>query len=254
MPPEYKIITGRQNPDLIKKANARIGAEWPEFMLHDPAADLLDDCYKKLPEFQFVLIQSENTPPLAIGNSIPLLWEGKIDDLPDEGWNWAIGRGIEDYNNNRKANILCALQIVVFSENRSKKLSGQVVSAMKRIGLEAGLNGMIAPVRPSRKAEFPRMSIEEYIARTDSKGRPFDPWLRVHFRLGARIIKPCHRAMLITGTVAEWTEWTGLSFDKSGFYDIPGALVPVEINIEKDTGVYIEPNVWMHHPSREKQS
>jgi len=220
-------------------------------MLHDPAADLLDDCYTKIPDFQFVLTHAEEALPVAIGNSIPLFWEEKIENLPDEGWDWAIRKGIEDYENDLTPNLLCALQIVVFSENRGKRLSRRAVSAMKKIGLEAGLNGMIAPVRPSRKAEFPRMPIEEYISRTDSEDRPFDPWLRVHHRLGARIIQPCHRAMLITGTVSEWTAWTGMSFNKSGLYDIPGALVPVEINIEKDTGIYVEPNVWMHHPAEE---
>jgi hypothetical protein len=28
---------------------------------------------------------------------------------------------------------------------------------------------------------------------------------------------------------------------------VPGALEPVEMDVEADTGVYVEPNVWMHH-------
>ena len=189
---------------------------------------------------------------MAIANSIPLVWEGRPEDLPDEGWDWALRRGIDNFREGNRPNILCALQIVVFSEHRGQQLSGGVVKAMKRIGREAGLKGMIAPVRPNRKAEFPLESMETYITRTGPDGLPFDPWLRVHCRLGASIIKPCPKAMYISGTVAEWTAWTGRVFEKTGHYEIPGALVPVKIDIEKDTGVYVEPNVWVYHPPEEK--
>ena len=30
---------------------------------------------------------------------------------------------------------------------------------------------------------------------------------------------------------------------------VPGALVPVEIDREREEGLYVEPNVWMVHPA-----
>ena len=33
-----------------------------------------------------------------------------------------------------------------------------------------------------------------------------------------------------------------------GSYVVDGALVPVEIDRERDRGSYREPNVWMRHP------
>lgn len=48
--------------------------------------------------------------------------------------------------------------------------------------------------------------------------------------------------------VAEWAAWTGLEFPGSGSFVIPGALVPVAINLERDQGDYVEPNQWMLHP------
>jgi hypothetical protein len=50
------------------------------------------------------------------------------------------------------------------------------------------------------------------------------------------------------GTVAEVEEWCGLAFPESGTYVVEGALAPVEIDRERDHGVYREPNVWMRHP------
>jgi hypothetical protein len=38
-----------------------------------------------------------------------------------------------------------------------------------------------------------------------------------------------------------------MKFPQSGQYHIPGALNPMQMDIEKDEGVYIEPNVWMVH-------
>jgi hypothetical protein len=53
--------------------------------------------------------------------------------------------------------------------------------------------------------------------------------------------------MTIPGTIAQWEAWTGMRFFESGEYIIPGALEPVQIEIEKDLGTYIEPNVWVLH-------
>ncbi len=53
--------------------------------------------------------------------------------------------------------------------------------------------------------------------------------------------------MTIRGSSAEWQSRTGLKFPKSGQYYVPGALIPVEMDLEKDQAVYAEPNVWMVH-------
>jgi len=243
----FRTITAAEDSDLVARAAKRIGGEWPEFMLHDPVAVHFDDCYDKLPDYQFVIVAADDSEPLAIGNSIPLVWTDGLENLPDTGWDWAMTEGIELNRSRRPANKLCALQIVVFGENRGRGLSRIAVEAMKKIGRERGLEGLMAPVRPSRKCEYPLTPIDRYIRWTDSDNRPFDPWLRVHYNLGARIIKPCPNAMTIAGTIAEWEKWTELRFPESGEYIVPGALVPVKIDIASDTGTYIEPNVWMYH-------
>ena len=57
----------------------------------------------------------------------------------------------------------------------------------------------------------------------------------------------CEESMNITGTVKEWKEWSGLEFPQSGKNIIQNALVPVDIDLEKNIGIYIEPNVWIIH-------
>ena len=245
---DLKVVTCAEDPEFVMATQKRIGAEWPEFMLHDPIAQLLFDCYELLPEYQFIMVDTKTNEAVSLGNSIPLSFEGAPEELPDKGWDWAISKGIEDVKQGHKPHIQCALQIVVFGDNRGRGISSRAVRAMKEIGRNHGLDGMVAPVRPSRKSDHPDVSIDEYITWKRDDGFPFDPWLRVHAKLGARIVKPCPLAMTIKGTVAEWAEWTGLEFPESGDYVIPGALLRVKIDLEHDTGTYLEPNVWMHHP------
>jgi len=53
--------------------------------------------------------------------------------------------------------------------------------------------------------------------------------------------------MVIAGTLAEWSEWTGMVFEHSGAVIVPGALSPVHVSLEQDCAVYVEPNLWLHH-------
>ena len=89
--------------------------------------------------------------------------------------------------------------------------------------------------------------MEDYIQWKDRNGLPFDSWLRVHVKAGGTIVKVCSKAMYIPGTVDEWKEWTELDFPGSGSYIVPGALNSILINIEKNEGIYTEPNVWILH-------
>jgi hypothetical protein len=71
--------------------------------------------------------------------------------------------------------------------------------------------------------------------------------LRVHVRAGGRIVKVCPASMAIPGSLAQWRSWTGLPFDRSGPVEVPGALTPVQVSVEHDHAVYVEPNVWVRH-------
>lgn len=246
----YDIVTGADRPDLmnlISEAGVTARA-WPEFMLHDPVAELFPRLYGELPRYQFAFMEKGTDNIIAMGNSIPLTWDQDPQLLPDTGWDWAMQTGMSDHDEGKTPVILSAIQIVIVKEYLGQGLSLKAVEAMKEIGRAEGLKAMVAPVRPNMKSSYPLTPIDDYIKWTNDDGLPFDPWMRVHARSGARVIKACHHAMRITGTVADWEQWTRMKFPQSGKYIIPGALLPVEFDIEADLGTYIEPNVWMIHP------
>ena len=248
---QYDIITSEGRPDFTEQTSILTSAAWPEFMLHDPVSALFTDLYEKLGKYQFALVEKTTGEWIAMGNSIPLAFDGNPADLPDTGWDWALQKGVHDHDTGRKPTILCAIQVVTSPAFKSKGMSIEAVRVMKSIGVEHGLKEMIAPVRPSLKSQYPLTPIDDYINWNNTDGLPFDPWMRVHARLGAKVIKPCPLAMRISGTIAEWESWTEMRFPQSGKYIIPGALRPVDFDIEADRGVYVEPNVWMHHQPNE---
>ena len=122
-----------------------------------------------------------------------------------------------------------------------------MVGAMRDIAAAHGFGNLVAPLRPTWKERYPLTPIDRYAAWTGEDGLPFDPWIRLHVRLGAEILRPEPRSLLITGTVAACEEWTETAFPESGTYVFRQGLAPLEINRERDRGAYWEPNVWVRH-------
>jgi hypothetical protein len=85
------------------------------------------------------------------------------------------------------------------------------------------------------------------VARRREDGLPYDSWVRTHVRAGTQIVKVAPRSMVIAGTIAEWSRWTGLGFTASGPAIVPGALSPIHVSLEQDHAVYVEPNLWVRH-------
>jgi hypothetical protein len=69
--------------------------------------------------------------------------------------------------------------------------------------------------------------------------------MRVHIRLGARILRPEPQSMEFEAPVSDWERWTGTRFHHDGAYIFPGGLAPLAV--VGRVGHYWEPNVWMLH-------
>jgi hypothetical protein len=214
---------------------------FPEYNNH---GDVLNRYWGGLTEeradFQFHLVDGDEI--VARARSIPVRWDGTVDDLP-AGIDGAIARGFDE----KGANALCALLISVPRTQRGKRRSAQALAAMLEIARANGLGALIAPVRPSWKERYPLTPIERYADWRRDDGLLFDPWMRVHERAGGKVLRPEPHSLRITGTVAEWEEWTEMAFPESGEYVFPAGLTTVEIDREQDAGRYWEPNVWMLH-------
>jgi len=246
---QYKTKDFKKYPHLTNPSIELCNNAWPEFMLHDTMVDKYwSGLFDRFMEFQFVMTGDGDDNILTAGNCVPINWDGPPEELPQGGIDWILPTAIdESLDPKHDGKNLFAIQIVVNPEMKGRHLSGEAVKSMIEIGRLAGCKSLYAPVRPNKKHEYPLIPMDEYVGWKDDDGLPFDPWMRVHARLGAETVSVCHKSMHIPGTISQWESWTGMKFPSSGQYIIPGALVPVQMDIEKDLGLYIEPNVWMRH-------
>jgi GNAT superfamily N-acetyltransferase len=218
--------------------------QWPTFMLESPvAARLFNPLIDRYPELQLIMSDPEHGP-IAKVHAVPIAWDGP-DALPDAGWDAAMEHAMLLTEETPAISLLEAQIDPAFS---GRGLSRDLLQAAKQYLIGLGYQHLVLPLRPSQKSEEPWTPIGEYVARTRPDGLPEDGWLRVHARLGGRIVKVCPLSMIIPGTSEQWRSWTGLPFDRSGRIEVGGALVPVHADIEQDQIVYVEPNVWVYHP------
>jgi GNAT superfamily N-acetyltransferase len=244
--PGESIVTFAQQPELRNIVRAVQDGAWPEFIAHDPIWERHQALlYEAAPDYQFVVIDEDGTP-LAQANCIPFEWDEEPAHLPD-GIDGVLPAAASMLDAGRSPTAASALQIVVRREVRGRGLSARCIAAMARIVNDHGLTSLVPPVRPTLKHRYPLTPLDRYTRWRRPDGQLFDPWLRVHERAGAASIGVCSGSMTITGSIAEWEAWTGMVFPESARYVVPGALVPVDVDVEKDIGVYVEPNFWMHH-------
>jgi GNAT superfamily N-acetyltransferase len=241
----FEAFTLEKRPDLIEEVERLSGGAWPTFLLHGDMthwARLYDD----FAGYQILLCEPGGRP-IALGHTIPFEWAGDPDDLPMR-MAGIMDRAVETYHARRTPNALSALAAVVAPEHQGRGLSAEILRSMRSLAHERGLGSLVAPVRPTLKSAYPHEPFESYVAWKREDGSPFDPWLRVHHRLGAEFLRVMPRSLVVTGSVSEWEGWTGMTFPESGRYVVPGALQPVAIDRERDVGRYEDPNVWMRHP------
>ncbi|MDP9165604.1 MAG: hypothetical protein M3O32_06035 [Actinomycetota bacterium] len=118
---------------------------------------------------------------------------------------------------------------------------------MGDIATRHGFSHLIAPVRPTWKDRYRITPINRYMTWRRDDGSLFDPWLRLHERIGARMGPPMTGPYRIAGTVAEWESWLGMALPESGEYVFPGGLSPLAVDRDADLCTYLERNVWMIH-------
>ncbi|MFC8016468.1 N-acetyltransferase [Streptomyces cinereoruber] len=245
-----RISTLSERPDFSADL-WDLRAQVPDFMGQDPVADLYFMDVEEIHR-DYVLVAWEHSAPdrlIARGFSVPFARaEGDpLEFLPDDGWDGVIRQGYSDRKSGRTPDAVSVLEITVDRRHRGRGVSVAMVEAMRANSRAKGFTDLFAPVRPNAKHEVPLMSMQEYLRVKTPEGLPADPWLRVHCRMGAHVVKVAPRSMTVTGTCAEWRRWTGLPFDRTGPVVVPEALAAVHCFHEQDWAVYVEPNVWVHH-------
>jgi hypothetical protein len=239
------VIRNRSHSVKLRKAAEAIEqAAWSDlgYLNYTRAHyELYSELLDQYADYQLCLVDEETDYPVAVFNSVPLSYTGS-GDLPQEGWDWVVETGAHPKGPHT---VLGGLAMSIPVVHRAKGYGRRMLQAMRELAVSKGLSTVLAAVRPSSKASHPWVEIDDYITWTDTKGRPFDPWLRSHLSAGGKLVGPCKRSMVVEEPIAFWETWTGKTFDKSGSYTIDGALVPLNVDLERGVGRYEEPNIWV---------
>lgn len=242
------ITTIAKRPEYATRFRELVGL-WPRFMMQDPVADaLLWQVLPAFPELQLIATTADGQP-VALGRSIPFNLASRSAEgvLPAGGWDQVLTWGMRDHADGNEPDTVSALEISIDERYVGRGLSAKMLAALREAVITAGFRNMVAPVRPNHKHRYPRMPMAEYVRATRADGLPSDPWLRVHVRAGGEVDEIAPTSMVISGSLAEWRDWTGLPFAVTGPVEVPQALVPVHCDVDQDHAVYAEPNVWIRH-------
>jgi GNAT superfamily N-acetyltransferase len=248
-PGGLNLVTLAERPDLLPAVRRLTSAVWPphmEYIHHDAVCDRhWPKLWHEFADLQPILCDRRGRVQAA-GHTIPFVWDGRTRSLPS-GVDGVLIRGVAAHARGRRPNTLSALLAAVDPAQQGRGLSRRVIEAMATLAARHGLRALVAPVRPTIKHRYPLVSMTRYIRWRQAGAAPFDPWLRVHWRTGARFLRVAERSMVVDGRVRDWESWTGMRFPESGDYVVPGALTTVRIDRRRNRGRYVEPNVWMLH-------
>lgn len=248
---EELVVRSRAFSDDLKRAAIAVeDATWSKlgYLNYTQAhQQYYDFILEEFADLQLCLVDVATDLPVALANCVPIPSPGSLSALPAEGWDWLVETGAT--RRAERANILGALAVSVPPAHRGRGYATRMIHAVHEQCERRGLDNVIVPVRPTAKCEYPYVPIGEYVGWKDAEGRVFDPWLRSHVSQGARVVGPCERSMVVKEHIAFWETWAGRRFETSGDYVLDGALVPVSIDVERQIGLYEEPNVWVAYAS-----
>ena len=236
-----------ERPNLMDRVY-EVDSAWPEFMSADPVMNaFFGRIAGTFPHLCAVATDASGAVAAtarAVAFALDLPGRGA---LPDGGLDRATIWAFDDLLADRAPDIASAVEILVGQAHRGSGLSHRMLAALREAARDAGLTRLVAPVRPNGKHRYPNLPMAKYLTMMRDDGLPADPWLRVHVRAGGRIIQVAPASMVMAGSLAQWRDWTGLPFDRTGEVIVPEALVPVHCDTEHDHAVYVEPNVWVEH-------
>ena len=243
--PEWlEAVTAAERPDLWERARQEdlFDDVWPEYNVHgNNTPAYFGALFPRYAEFQALYLDRRCDRIIARGRTIPFTWDGTLDDLPPG----IDALGLRAIAEDGPPTALSALAAEIDKTYQGSGLSGLVIVTMAELARAHGLPNLVAPVRPSWKDRYPITPIDRYVAWRRPDGLPFDPWMRVHARLGGRILRPEPRSLHITAPLEDWETWTGMAFPEDGQYVFPEGLAPLDVF--GGVGDYWEPNVWMAH-------
>lgn len=239
-----ELMHDRPRPD--QELEALFAGGWPAFIDADlDAARSLPRIRKLFADLEVVVVEDRSDELVAACWGVPIQWDGRVIDLP-AGYSGTLTRALIDHGPAQvNTLVLCGAQ--VRNGRTGAGLATELLRTMLIVATQHGLAHVVAPLRLTGKHRYPLTPIAQYAAWTRPDGTAFDPWLRTHLALGARVIASVDVSQEFVGSCAQWQQWAALAMPETGDYLVPDALAPLHLDRQADRGTLAEPGVWVQH-------
>lgn len=219
---------------------------WPAFITADRVvAAHIGRVRDLFGDLELVALDGDDVAVGAVWG-VPIRWTGDPGQLP-AGYTGALVQSVRDHDRGDAADTLVVMAAQVHPDRRGLGTAGVLLTAMCDLAAARGLDRVVVPLRPTLKVRYPLTPIEAFARWTRPDGSPLDPWVRGHWKLGARIIATTDHSQTMTGTVRQWETWTGMVLPDSGTYVIPDALSTLSVDRDREEGILVEPGIWVRH-------
>lgn len=219
---------------------------FPDFMTWDQEVKKYIKRIRETFQHLDITLFDKDGNALAAGWGVPISWTGNASDLP-KSFADSLRRALECLDSDLESSCFVICGGVVHPKFKGSGVAQELILALKETANKYGLHKVIAPLRPTLKHLYPLMTIEDYSNWVREDGLPWDPWLRLHVRLGAQIIGVEPNAQTMQNTIEQWESYASIKMPVSGQYIIPKGMTPLSIDTEENIGTYTEPNIWVSH-------
>jgi GNAT superfamily N-acetyltransferase len=137
------------------------GGAFPAFITADQVAKkYIGQVREWFPDLDIILIDEDDVP-VATGWGVPIRWNGETADLPG-GYTDTLRRAVEGRERGDTPGTLVICGGIVSRARQGQGLAGELITALRDLAPAAGLNRVIAPVRPTLKRQYPLTPIETF--------------------------------------------------------------------------------------------
>lgn len=188
---------------------------------------------------------------IAHGIATRIEWDG--DPATLRGWQQVVRRAYDTLVVGRQpSNTLVGLFIKVEDAFREQGWAGRVVESMKALASRAGLRSLVIPLRLPTGYEHDNAArpYEEFAFERREDGEYRDHWLRLHVRLGARVIGHSLTSHQHAMNVEDFRRYFEVdAIDGSGYCLARrnGEWYRPYVDVERDCVIINEGCVWVQH-------
>ena len=190
---------------------------------------------------------------VAHGVTARMPWSGEATALP-RGWQGAVREVYQNAVGRRATcNTLVGLFIKVEDDFRGSGWAAEMIRRMKATVARCGLSALIIPLRLPRRYEkqYADIPFEEFAQLRREDGEYLDHWLRLHVRLGARVIGSCdtsHQHAMHLDDLYQQVECDRVEHTGYHLVQWNGEWYRAFVDVERRFALIDQGCVWVQHP------